>query len=107
MPIHFMTAGLLIISIATNLTVEGIKKLLDEMKLRYASNALAAGVSIVLAGAVCAIYLLLSGTALTVKTGVDMIILMYLSFLVSTVGYDKVIQLLGQIESAKEVTKHE
>lgn len=30
MPIYFMTTALLIVSLVTNLTVEGIKKLLNE-----------------------------------------------------------------------------
>ena len=36
MPIYFLTTALLIVSVVTNLTVEGIKKLLEgkEMKVR-------------------------------------------------------------------------
>ena len=75
MPISFLTTALLIVSVITNLTVEGIKKLLDGTKVKYSSNVLAA--------------------------------VMYLGFLISTVGYDKVIQMLKQIQSAKEETKNE
>lgn len=35
------------------------------------------------------------------------VVLMYLGFLISTVGYDKVIQMLKQIQSVKEETKNE
>lgn len=36
-----------------------------------------------------------------------LIVLMYLGFLISTVGYDKIIQMLKQIQSMKEETKNE
>lgn len=39
MPISFLTTALLIVSVITNLTVEGIKKLLDGTKVKYSSNA--------------------------------------------------------------------
>lgn len=42
MPISFLTTALLIVSVITNLTVEGIKKLLDGTKVKYSSNVLAA-----------------------------------------------------------------
>lgn len=40
MPISFLTTALLIVSVITNLTVEGIKKLLDGTKVKYSSNVL-------------------------------------------------------------------
>ena len=45
--------------------------------------------------------------AFTLKIGVEVCILMYLSFLTSTVGYDKVIQMIQQIQGTKEDTTHE
>lgn len=107
MPISFMTTGLLIVSLVTNLTVEGIKKLLEETKVKYSSNILAAILSVIMACAVCAIYLIMTDTVFTLKIGVEVVVLMYLGFLVSTVGYDKVIQTIKQIHSTKEDTTHE
>ena len=49
----------------------------------------------------------LTDTVFTMKIGVEIVVLMYLGFLISTVGYDKVIQMLKQIQSAKEETKNE
>ena len=43
----------------------------------------------------------------TMKIGVEIVVPMYLGFLISTVGYDKVIQMLKQIQSVKEETKNE
>jgi len=103
MPISFLTTALLIVSVVTNLTVEGIKKLLDGTKVKYSSNVLAAVLSVLIACAVSVIYLIMTDTVFTMKIGV----LMYLGFLISTVGYDKVIQMLKQIQSVKEETKNE
>lgn len=102
MPISVMTTGLLIVSVITNLTVEGIKKLLDETSIKYSSNVLAAVVSVILAGAVSVCYLIMTDTVFTLKIGVEVVVLMYLGFLVSTVGYDKVVQTIMQINSIKE-----
>lgn len=107
MPIYFMTTALLIVSLITNLTVEGIKKLLNETTIKYSSNVLAAVVAVLMSCAVCVIYLIMNDVAFTLKVGVEVCILMYLSFLTSTVGYDKVIQMIQQIRDTKEDTTHE
>lgn len=101
MTISFMTSALLAVSLLTNLTVQGVKKLLDETKVKYSSNVLAAIFSTIISGAVCAIYLIVNDVQLSVKVGVEIIVLMYLGFLISTVGYDKVIQMLKQIQATK------
>lgn len=102
MPISFMTTALLAVSLLTNLTVEGIKKLLDGTNAKYSSNILAAILSTILSGAVSAIYLVMNDIGFSVKIGVEIVVLMYLGFLVSTVGYDKVIQTLKQLQANKE-----
>lgn len=102
MPISFMTTALLAVSLLTNLTVEGIKKLLEGTNTKYSSNILAAILSTILSGAVCAIYLIMNDIGFSVKIGVEIVVLMYLGFLVSTVGYDKVIQTLKQLQTNKE-----
>lgn len=102
MPISFMTTALLAVSLLTNLTVEGIKKLLDGTNAKYSSNVLAAILSTILSGAVCVIYLVMNDIGFSVKIGVEIAVLMYLGFLVSTVGYDKVIQTLKQLQANKE-----
>ena len=107
MPISFLTTALLIVSVITNLTVEGIKKLLDGTQVKYSSNVLAAILSVLIACAVSVIYLIMTDTVFTMKIGVEIVVLMYLGFLISTVGYDKVIQMLKQIQSVKEETKNE
>lgn len=102
MTISFMTSALLAVSLLTNLTVEGVKKLLDESNVKYSSNVLAAIFSTILSGAVCAIYLIMNDVAFSVKVGVEIAVIMYLGFLISTVGYDKVIQMLKQLKDTKQ-----
>ena len=101
MPMSFMMTALLVVSLLTNLTVEGIKKLLDGTTAKYSSNVLAAISASLMAGVVCAVYLIMGDIAFSLKIGVEVVILMYLSFLVSTVGYDKVVQAIKQIQSSK------
>jgi len=102
MPIYFLTTALLIVSVLTNLTVEGIKKLLDGTTVKYSSNLLAAVSSVIISCAVCVIYLIMNDIAFSLKVGVEIVILMYLGFLTSTVGYDKVVQMIEQIQRIKE-----
>ena len=102
MPIYFLTTALLIVSVVTNLTVEGIKKLLDGTTVKYSSNILAAVSSVIIACAVCIIYIIMNNIVFSLKVGVEIVILMYLGFLTSTVGYDKVGQMIKQIQNIKE-----
>ena len=97
MTITFLTTALLLVSLVTNFTVEGLKKLLDESKVNYSSNLLAVVVAVVIAGLVSAGYLIQNDIAFSHKVGVQIIVLMYLSFLVSTVGYDKIVQMIEQL----------
>lgn len=107
MPISFMSSALLTVSLLTNLTVQGIKKLLEGTNVKYSSNILAAVASVVLAGAVSVIYMVTMDVTFSMKVGIEILILMYLGFLVSTVGYDKVLQTLRQIQDVKEGFNHE
>lgn len=91
----FLITALALISAMTSLTVEALKKLLGEKIKSY--NLLAAIVAIVLTILVSVGYLIYTGTAFTAQIGVIMAALVFLSFLSSTVGYDKVVQMLKQI----------
>ena len=99
MSMEFMSIALLIVSVLTNLTVEGIKKVLDNRSANYSANIMAAVTSVVISAAVSAGYMIWTETALNAKVAVELIALMYLSFLVATNGYDKVIQAIKQIQS--------
>lgn len=107
MSTDFLTTGLLVISVVTNLTVEAIKKLLNGTKVKYSSNILAAVLSVVISLTSCIVYVIMTGIAFTPKICVEIFILMYLGFLVSTMGYDKVMQMIKQIKNVKEDDNNE
>lgn len=94
MTMEFLIVALFAVSLLTNLTVEGIKRNL----LTYSSNVMAAVTAVVISVALSAGYLIYTETMLNAKIGVELIALAYLSFLVATNGYDKVIQAIKQIK---------
>ena len=102
MSIEFLFIALLAVSILTNLTVEGLKKVLNKKAVDYATNVMAAAVAVVLSALLSGGYLIMTETAFNAKIAVELIALMYLSFLVATNGYDKVIQAVKQIQSGKK-----
>lgn len=93
----FLISALAVISVLTSLTVEAIKKILDEKHKEYSSNLLAVIVAIVLTVVICIGYALYFSIPFTVQTVIVMVALVFLAFLSSTVGYDKVRQLLEQL----------
>lgn len=100
MPIEFLTAALLAVSLLTNATVEALKKIFSETQINYSSNLLAVIVSIIMSCAISAGYMILNGVPFSIQIGVQIVALTYLSFLVATIGYDKIIQMLAQIMQA-------
>lgn len=100
MPIEFLTAALLAVSLLTNATVEALKKIFSETQINYSSNLLAVIVSIIMSCAISAGYMILNGVPFSIQIGVQIVILTYLSFLVATIGYDKIVQMLAQIMQA-------
>ena len=101
MDLSFLTTALIAVSLLTNLTVEGLKKLMDERGMTYSSNLLAAVTSVIIAAAIFGGYMTMNDIAFTIKIAVQIVVLMYLAFLSSTVGYDKIIQTLKQIKETK------
>lgn len=99
MSMEFLFFALFAISVLTNLTVQGIKALADKKSANYSANVLAATTSVVVSVVVSAGYLIWTETALNAKIAVELIALAYLSFLVATNGYDKVIQAIKQIKA--------
>lgn len=98
MSLEFLVIALFVISILTNLTVEGIKKIANKKAANYSANVLAAVTAVVISVVVSVGYLVCTETAFNAKIAVELIALMYLSFLVATNGYDKVIQAIRQIK---------
>lgn len=91
---------LLAISIFTSLTVEAIKNFLGSA-YTGSSNIVAGVVAIVLGVAVGVFYCLLAEVAFSMNIILILIALVFLSWLGSMVGYDKVVQAITQIKSNK------
>lgn len=93
----FVVTALVAIAVFTSLTVEGIKKILDDLGKKYSANILAAIVAVVLTVAASAGYVIYTGTPLTPQVFVEAAAMTFLAFLCATVGYDKVVQAIKQI----------
>lgn len=93
----FLITALTGISVLTSLTVQALKKLLDEAGKQYSSNVLAVVVSVALTVLVSIGYIIYTDIAITAQIIITIISLMFLSFLAATVGYDKVIQMIKQL----------
>lgn len=92
----FLITALAAISVLTSLTVEALKKLLGDKIKSY--NLAAAIVAVVLTIAVSVGYLIYTGTAFTAQIGVIIVAMVFLSFLSATVGFDKIKQLIEQLQ---------
>lgn len=95
---EFLLEALAIIAGLTSLTVQAIKKILDEKEIKYSSNLLAVIVSTVLTIGVSVAHVVYFSIPFSPQLVVIVIALIYLSFLCATVGFDKVKQLLEQMK---------
>lgn len=96
---EFLFVGLAAISAFTTLTTECMKKLLDEAGLKYSQNLLAASVAVVLTLCASIGYIIIKEIALTSAVIVEIIAMMFLSFLCATLGFDKIKQTIIQLFS--------
>ena len=94
----FLISALAFISVLTSLTVEAIKKILNEKEVKYSSNILAAIVAVILTVAVSVGYIIYVDIIVSPKVIITIIALTFLSFLASMLSFDKVKQLLIQIK---------
>lgn len=99
MTFEIFLLGLLIVSTLTGLFTEGIKRILEERKKKYYSNALAGYVAIVLSVCVGCGYAIMINAVINAQMAVFLIALMLLSWLSAMVGYDKVIQAIMQFQT--------
>ena len=95
---NILMIALVAISVFTSLAVEGVKKILDELKIKYAANILAAIVAVVLTVAASIGYIIYTGTVVNPRVIVEVVAMTFLAFLVATVGYDKVVQAIWQLK---------
>ena len=101
MSLEFLGTALLAISIVTSLTVEGIKKIFDSCKKNCPSNLVAIIVSVLITVIASIVYVVVKNIPFSFLLVVEIAVLVFLSFLVATLGYDKVMQMLKQFVSHK------
>jgi len=92
MNITFFVSALAIVAAATALTVEGIKNILKSMEKDCNSTVLAVIVSFILSIGASIGYIVYTSTPVTAPLIVVIVAFAFLSFLCSTVGYDKVMK---------------
>ena len=107
MSIQVFLTMLLACSILTSLTVEGIKKMVGDFKVKYSANIVTAIVAVVLAVAVSAGYYLYKGLTFDTVFVLMLVSLVFLSWLCAMVGYDKVMQGISQLVKAKALKEGE
>lgn len=94
--------GLMISSTLTSLVTEALKKMLAEGNVAYKANTLAGIVALILSAAIGVTYVLFTGGAFATQTIICIIALIFMSWLCAMVGYDKVIQAIGQFKTKQE-----
>lgn len=105
-----MTLELFIILLAvfsafTSLFTEAVKSFLDEIKIKYASNLVVLGVSIFVGGVGTASAYLFLGIPWTIINLVCLFLMVLANWLVSMLGYDKVMQAITQIKGTGGMDK--
>lgn len=96
--VEIFLLGLMVASTLTGLVTEAIKNMLTEHNKTYRANTLAGVVSLVMSALIGACYIILTNTAFTAQVVVYLIALVFMSWLCAMVGYDKVIQAIGQFK---------
>ena len=84
----------LVSATVTGLITEAVKKMITDKN----TTLLAAGVSVLVAGGVCAGYVVLNNVTITPETIVCIVCIVILSWLSATLGFDKVKQAIGSLK---------
>ena len=97
MNVEIMGALLMAFALVTSLLTQGIKKFLDGMKVKYASNIVVAAVSMAVAGSGTAIFYIWNNYEWTTLHIICIFLMAVANWLVAMFGYDKVIQTITQV----------
>ena len=88
-------------SIITSLFVEATKKLLNSSKVNYASNILVLCISALVGGFGTAFFYVWNDIAFTSTNIICIFLMVCANWLVSMLGYDKVVQAITQLKGGK------
>jgi hypothetical protein len=89
-------------SIITSLFVEATKKLLDSSKVNYASNLLVLCIAVLVGGFGTAFLYVWKDLAWTATNIISIFLMICANWLVSMLGYDKVIQAITQLKGGQK-----
>ena len=98
MTVQIFLTLLTIFSVVTSLFTEAVKMFLESLKIKYASNLVVLGASVFIGGAGIAIFYLYSGYAWSATNIVSIFLMILANWLVSMLGYDKVMQAITQLK---------
>ncbi len=90
------------VSAVTSLVTEAVKKVLTDHNKSYHTNTLTGIIALVISSASGIGYVLISGMEFTPSTIVSIIGFAFMSWLCAMVGYDKIVQTIGQFGTNKE-----
>lgn len=99
--------GALVVSMFTGLVTEALKKILVEHNKTYHANTLAGVVAVVLSAAMSVSYIVVTNAGFTSQTIISTVMLIFISWLCSMVGYDKVIQAIKQFKTDEKSDENE
>lgn len=102
MTVTMFIALLTMFATVTSICTEGVKKILNELNVAYASNLLASIIACVVGIGGTAVYYILFGVAFTPSNVVCMILMGVATAFGAMVGYDKVVQAIEQIGKGKQ-----
>lgn len=92
---------LTVCSIVTSLLTEGIKKFLDESKIKYASNVLVLIIAMIVGCGATALYYVNYQVPLNALNSVYLVLMGVANWLGAMLGYDKVKQAILQVKGDK------
>lgn len=98
MTVQMFLLLLTILSIFTSLFTEGVKKLLDSVNVKYASNVLVLIVAVVVGGVGTSVFYLWNDIAWTSLNIICIFLMVCANWLGAMLGYDKVTQAISQLK---------
>lgn len=94
--------GLMVVSTLTGLVTEAVKHVLSALNVKYQSNILSGIVAVVLSAVIGVCYVLVANVGFAASSIVTIVALAFMSWLSAMVGYDKVVQVIGQFKNIKK-----
>ena len=89
------------LSVLTSLFTEAVKKVLDELKIKYASNIVVLISAVVVGGLGMTFFYWLQECRFIVPNIIGIVLMIAANWLVAMVGYDKVKQAIMQLKGGK------